>query len=119
MNPSDYSKYATSLDANYPNVIERMNSNEKLYNLMHGSLGLSGETGECVDMIKKAIIFGKQLDIDNIKEECGDILYYMNVILTAIDSSFEEVMQQNYNKLSKRFPNGFSEKSAIERLDKK
>ncbi len=63
-------------------------------------------------------MYGRELDINNLKEELGDILFYMTLILDATGSSFEEVMKMNHDKLEKRFPGGFTEKLAQQRLDK-
>lgn len=84
---------------------------------INGALGLAGECGEVVDIIKKHTQFNKPLDIDHLKEELGDILWYMAIILHNIDSDFEEIMQLNVNKLNRRFPQAFSEKDALNRDD--
>lgn len=80
---------------------------------------MSGETGEVVDLIKKHLIFNKPLDQDKLKKELGDVLWYMSVIIDAIGSSYEEIMQMNSDKLDARYPNGFSEQAALERKDLK
>src|SRR5437764_1204166 len=49
--------------------------------LLHAILGISGEAGELVDAFKKELIYGKTLDIENLKEEAGDILWYMALLL--------------------------------------
>jgi NTP pyrophosphatase (non-canonical NTP hydrolase) len=71
-----------------------------------------------MDAIKKHILYDKPLDITNVKEELGDLLWYMSLMLDEVGSSFEEVMKMNHDKLEKRFPGGFTEKLAQERLDK-
>jgi len=87
--------------------------------LIHHSMGMSGESGELLDAVKKYIMYGKELDIVNIKEECGDILWYMARMLKLIGSDFGEVMKLNNEKLNgKRYKDGYSNRAAIERADK-
>lgn len=71
-----------------------------------------------MDSIKKTIMYDKPLDVKNIKEECGDLLWYMSIMLDEVGSSFEEVMEMNRVKLEKRYPGGFTEQLAQARLDK-
>ena len=85
--------------------------------LMHYCLGMSGECGEIVDIIKKYVMYEKKLEVEKIAEECGDFLWYMANLLTLIGYSFDDVMKINVNKLNKRYPNGFTKKDAIERKD--
>jgi NTP pyrophosphatase (non-canonical NTP hydrolase) len=109
MDPNEYSKRALVLDSNYPNVNDRLQHNEFLLKLMHGSIGLTGEAGEVADLVKKTLIYGRELDQEKLKKECGDVLWYMAVLLDAVGSSFNEVMEMNIEKLEKRYPNGFNE----------
>ena len=88
-------------------------------NLLHMAVGVSGEAGELLDAIKKHTIYGKQLDRENIKEEAGDILFYLNNILLNVGFTLEEVIEQNISKLSKRYAKGqYSNEQAQERADK-
>ena len=86
--------------------------------LLHAVLGLSGEAGELIDAVKKNLIYGKLLDIENYKEELGDILWYMALAIDSLGSSFEEVMQMNLEKLKKRYPEKYTDELASTRLDK-
>lgn len=87
--------------------------------LIHASLGMAGETGETVDLIKKHVMYGKELDATKVVEECGDILYYMAVLLDAVGSNIDEAVEKNYEKLSRRYYKGsYSNDQAIGRADK-
>ncbi len=86
--------------------------------LIHSVIGLAGEVGELTDTVKKHFLYGKDLDIENLKEECGDVLWYMALMLKEIGSSFDEVMEMNVNKLLKRYPGMFTQQDALERKDK-
>lgn len=81
-------------------------------------MGLAGETGETVDIFKKHIYQGKDLDINDVIEEIGDILWYIANLCNVNKITMKECMDSNVEKLRKRYPNGFSVKDALERADK-
>jgi NTP pyrophosphatase (non-canonical NTP hydrolase) len=83
--------------------------------LIHASLGMQTESAEFSDTIKKHIFYGKPLDVTNLKEEIGDMLWYVAIALDSLGSSFEEVMETNIKKLKARYGEKFSEESAITR----
>ncbi len=75
--------------------------------LLNGCLGLSGETGEVVDAIKKVLFHGKERNDQEIKKELGDVLWYVALIAESLGYSMDEIMEQNIDKLKKRYPEGF------------
>ena len=81
-------------------------------------MGLAGETGETVDIFKKHIYQGKVLDINDVIEEIGDILWYIANLCNVNKITMKECMESNVEKLRKRYPNGFIIKDALERADK-
>ena len=103
---------------NYDEIRERAKDPLTL-DLLHATMGISGESGELMDAFKKHLIYGKPLDTENIKEELGDLLWYMQVAARAVGSSLEEVMEMNKAKLEKRYHQGsYSNEQAINRADK-
>lgn len=87
--------------------------------LMHATIGLVGEAGEIADAIKKHWAYGKKLDRENVKEELGDILFYLTNLLRLCDMTLEEVLDANVAKLDKRYPgNRYTNEAAIARADK-
>lgn len=84
-------------------------------NMLHACIGISTESGEILDAVKKTIFYGKPFDKVNLAEELGDVLWYVALALREIDMSFEDVMQMNINKLQKRFPEKFTEENALQR----
>ena len=86
-----------------------------LARILHGITGISSEGGELLSMLKAHLMYGRPLDKINIVEECGDILWFMTILLGSIDSNIEEAMQVNCEKLSVRYPQGFSESCANNR----
>lgn len=87
--------------------------------LLHMGVGVSGEAGELLDAIKKATIYRKELDVENVIEELGDLEFYMERIRQIIGVSREEILKRNVAKLSKRYSSGkYSNDQAKERADK-
>ena len=81
----------------------------KLTHLLTFALGASAEMGEAVEIIKKCLLQGKPFTDDakvHLTKELGDVLYYIGQFCIAMDTSFEEIMQINYEKLSARYPEG-------------
>ena len=85
--------------------------------LIHATMGLCGEAGEVMDLVKKSVNYSKPLDREKLLEECGDTLHYLARVLTEAGSSLEEAIEHNLKKLSKRFPQGYSHEAAINRQD--
>ena len=81
-------------------------------------MGLAGEMGEVIDIMKKHIYQGKELDITDVIEEVGDVLWYIANFCNVNNITMDECMESNIKKLRKRFPNGFTVKDANERKDK-
>lgn len=89
--------------------------------LLHGAVGISGEAGENLDAIKKCWIYNKPLDeavIANIREECGDALFYIQHICNVLGVNIELLIVENMQKLTKRYPQGYSDAHAQARADK-
>ena len=77
--------------------------------LMTAAFGISAEAGEFTEVIKKIFLQGKSYNEDNVfhlKRELGDICWYIAQACMALDTTFEEVLQMNYEKLSARYPEG-------------
>lgn len=75
--------------------------------MLNGVLGLCGESGECADMVKKAMFQGHTLDKEHLAKELGDVAWYLAVTAFAIGYDLEAVLQMNVDKLRKRYPDGF------------
>lgn len=83
--------------------------------LINGVMGLCGESGEVIDIVKKHLAQGHELDRDKIIKELGDVAWYMAEIATVLDVELEEVLAQNIEKLKKRYPDGFDVEKSIHR----
>ena len=84
-------------------------TNEDVDLMVNGVMGLAGESGECVDLLKKHMFQGHGLDMHHLAKELGDVAWYLAVTAHAIGYTLEEVFQMNVDKLKARYPDGFSE----------
>ena len=83
--------------------------------LINSVMGLCGESGEAIDIVKKWMAQGHELDRERLAKELGDIAWYLAEAATALDLSLEEILQANIEKLKKRYPEGFDETRSIDR----
>jgi len=103
---------------NFKEIKERLESDFKI-RLLHAVLGLETETGELQEAFKKHIFYGKDLDLVNVKEEVGDMMWYLALLCDTLKISFEEVCDKNIEKLKIRYPDKFEQKKALKRDLKK
>jgi len=87
---------------------------EKLINFV---FGLAGESGETIDLLKKIIFHGHDLETnrDKLALELGDCLWYITGIATAAGINLDDIAKRNIEKLKARYPDGFSEERSIKR----
>jgi NTP pyrophosphatase (non-canonical NTP hydrolase) len=78
-------------------------------------LGIAGEAGEIVDLIKKTAYHGHEMDVPDLIKELGDLFYYAERLMDAFGISHEEVRIKNIMKLQERYPKGFREEDSINR----
>jgi len=119
--PVDTEKYldfvhdVTSTESlDYAALLTRMNKLEleddcNLPQLLTAALGLGAESGEFTEVVKKIILQGKPYNEDNVfhmKRELGDICWYIAQACMALDTTFDEIIEMNVDKLKKRYPGG-------------
>ena len=80
--------------------------------LTHASMGLAGEAGEVVDLLKKYVFHGHDFDSAKVRDELGDVLWYVAALAAACELSLDEVAEHNAAKLRARYPDGFSEEAS-------
>ncbi len=83
--------------------------------LLHGAIGLCTEVGEFQDALKKNVYYGKDLDLVNLKEELGDVMWYLAILCDELGTTFEEVQEVNIAKLKARYPDKFDFDKALNR----
>lgn len=83
--------------------------------LLNGVMGLCGESGECIDLVKKHLHQGHELDKVKLCKELGDVAWYLAEVAYALDVRLEEVLRGNLDKLKKRYPQGFAVEKSVNR----
>ena len=83
--------------------------------LINGVMGLCGESGEVIDIVKKWLAQGHELDRERLIKELGDVAWYLAETAYALDVPLEDVLQGNLAKLRSRYPEGFRKEDSINR----
>ena len=85
--------------------------------LINSVMGLCGEAGEAIDIVKKWMAHGHELDREHLAKELGDIAWYLAEAATALDLSLDEILEANIEKLKKRDPQGFDSARSQNRME--
>ena len=85
--------------------------------LINGVMGLCGESGEVIDIVKKWLAQGHELDRDKLIRELGDVAWYLAETAYALDVPLEEVLEGNIRKLKERYPDGFRTENSLNRKE--
>ena len=83
--------------------------------LLNSVMGLCGESGEAVDLVKKHLFQGHALDKEKFVKELGDIAWYLAEAAAAVGVALDDVLEMNIDKLKKRYPDGFDSEKSINR----
>ena len=83
--------------------------------LINGVMGLCGEAGEAIDIVKKHLAQGHPLDREALIKELGDVAWYLAETAYALDVPLDEVLERNIDKLRARYPEGFDAVRSIKR----
>lgn len=83
--------------------------------LINGVMGLCGESGEAIDIVKKWLAQGHMLDKDKLAKELGDIAWYLAETAYALDIPLEKILRANIEKLKQRYPEGFDAERSVHR----
>lgn len=86
--------------------------------LLNGVMGLNGEAGEVIDMVKKMLFQGHTLDKDHMAKELGNCLWYLAVAAKGIGYDLDTIAEMNKAKLRNRYPNGFESERSLHRDSK-
>lgn len=84
---------------------------------MQSVMGIASEAGEIVGATEKTLCQGHDLDAGKLKKEVGDLMWYVAMLLDEFDWTFEEVFDANIAKLRTRYPEKFSTKDSVNRVD--
>ena len=83
--------------------------------LINGVMGLCGESGEAIDIVKKWLAQGHELDKEKLAKELGDIAWYLAETAYALEIPLEDILRGNIEKLAKRYPEGFAAERSLHR----
>jgi NTP pyrophosphatase (non-canonical NTP hydrolase) len=83
--------------------------------LINSVMGLCGESGEVIDLVKKHVSHGHPLNREKLIDELGDVAWYLAECATVLDVTLEEVLERNIEKLKKRYPEGFDSARSVNR----
>lgn len=103
---NDYQRMAMRTSGDYDSPVH------KIRNAVYG---LNGEAGEIIDLLKKHEFQGHDLNVDDMAEELGDVLWYCALLAEALGLTLEQVMRGNIDKLKARYPDGFDKARSINR----
>ena len=78
-------------------------------------MGILGESGEVVDILKKWMYQGHVLKLNDIEEELGDVMFYIVNLCNLLGLELQDAINNNYNKLLRRYPEGFSVERSVNR----
>lgn len=100
----------------YQELAQRTSNTEKVIEkIENGVMGLNGEAGECIDLVKKWEFQGHNLNVEEFKEELGDVLWYVAECATGVGLRLEDIAIENIEKLRARYPEGFDAERSINR----
>lgn len=94
----------------------KLNEVDDFGGVINGCLGLAGESGEVLDIIKKWVFHEKELDKDHLKKEIGDVMWYVAMLCESFDFNIDEILKINVCKLKSRYPDGFDTEKANHRI---
>jgi NTP pyrophosphatase (non-canonical NTP hydrolase) len=89
--------------------------NKEYPRLLNGLMGLNGEAGEAIDILKKHLFHGHELDKEHLAKELGDVAWYIAISADALDYDLETILQMNVDKLKARYPDGFETEKSLHR----
>ena len=84
--------------------------------MINSVMGLCGESREAIDIVKKWMAQGHELDKEHLAKELGDIAWYLAEAATALEIPLDDIFQANIDKLKKRYPEGFDIQKLLVRL---
>lgn len=105
MTANEYQREALRTDALC--IKENWNCGSEETRLLNGLMGLSGEAGEAIDILKKHLFQGHALDRMHLAKELGDVAWYLAASADALGFGLEDIFGMNVEKLRRRYPEGF------------
>lgn len=108
------------MDANYYQELAWRTANHTLdwtNQLENGLMGMNGEAGEAIDILKKHLFQGHELDEKHIAKELGDVAWYLAISAKALGYELNDILDMNIAKLKARYPEGFDSELSVNRAE--
>ena len=121
MTANEYQREALKYEGIYQNtnrMTKQFPNNQVgvIFRLSQGLMGLCGESGESIDILKKHLYQGHELNREHLVNELGDVAWYLALSADALGYSLEEILKKNLEKLARRYPDGqFDAEKSINR----
>lgn len=112
---SDFITDALRTESSIFNKLHELEKEYSTSRLVHAAFGMQTETAEFTDALKKSLFYGKPLDTVNLKEELGDLLWYVALAMDELGTDFETEMTRVITKLKTRYPDKFTADKALNR----
>lgn len=115
MDNTFYSEFVRDMFKNGPEGAEDRLMYMGCYGQLHAAVGLAGEAGEVLDILKKQVFTGKVQDKIVIIKEMGDVEFYLQALRNELCITRDEILGANVTKLNERHPGGFKESTYYEK----
>lgn len=96
-------------------ALAQRTSRSDVNKVLNGCMGMCGEAGECIDILKKHMMQGHELPRKKLLEELGDVMWYVCETASGLGASLDEVAAGNIHKLTGRYPDGFDADRSVNR----
>ena len=117
VDPQKYQEFVNAVTSNESKdhhafaqrIVNLQNEGFPTERLLTASVGMCAEAGEFTEVVKKIFLQGKPYTEENVfhmKRELGDICWYLAQACMALDTTFDEVIEMNVEKLESRYPGG-------------
>ena len=118
MNMHDFLSNDVLVNQYQANALRTKNPNlSDIEQLQNGLMGLNGEAGEAIDILKKHLFQGHDLDKEHIAKELGDCCWYIALAADALGYDLSVIMTKNIEKLCARYPKGFDSELSVNRAE--
>jgi NTP pyrophosphatase (non-canonical NTP hydrolase) len=96
----------------FNDLIDNSGKVYSLNRLIHAQMGMQTETAEFTDALKKSLFYSKSLDVVNLKEELGDLMWYMAIAMDELGTDFQAESARVIKKLKTRYHDKFTSECA-------
>lgn len=115
-NPLDANQYQNEVIRTLLDTPDKLLTSEETM-IIWNAIGLGGESGEVLEIIKKGIFHRHGIDKNKIIKELGDVIWYVTALCDKLNISLGDVLSANVKKLRERYPNGYKSENSINRIE--